>query len=68
MILNIMLDLYDVSGKLEPPTLVECLARINQEIAFKLQLLKILGYHQLCKVNKLYIEILSLSKILRCHW
>lgn len=69
-ILNIMLDLYDVSGKLEPsPPLVEYLAGINQEIhPFKLQLLKILGYQRLCKVNHLIHQILSLDRMLRCRW
>lgn len=69
-ILNIMLDLYDVSGKLEPsPPLVEYLAGIKQEIhPFKLQLLKILGYQRLCKVNHLIHQIFSLGRMLRCRW
>ena len=69
-ILNIMLDLYDVSGKLEPsPPLMEYLAGIDKGIhPFKLQLLKILGYQRLCKVNHLIHQILCLGRKLRCHW
>ena len=89
-ILNIMLDLYEISGKYESnPPLVEYLKIIHNKhkrskrhqenkytpntgntiaIPLKLKLLNILGYHQLCKLNKFIHQIIRLSKTLKRHW
>ncbi len=62
-ILNVLLDLYDLSGRFEPcPPLVgyvEKLGKTARITSCKLKLLNILGYHTLCRLNK------SLHKIYR---
>lgn len=54
-ILNILLDLYDLSGEYEPhPPLIsraKWLGDRQNISSIKLKLLNILGYHQLCKLN-----------------
>ena len=89
-ILNIMLDLYETSGKYESnPPLVEYQKIIHNKhkrskkhqenrytpntgntiaIPLKLKLLNILGYQQLCKLNKFIHQIICLSKTLKLHW
>lgn len=56
-ILNVLLDLYDLSGKYEssPPLIsrVEWLKEQNSIQSYKLRLLNILGYHRLCKLHHL---------------
>lgn len=56
-ILNILLDLYDLSGKYEttPPLIsrVKWLKEQNSIQSYKLKLLNILGYHHLCKLHHL---------------
>lgn len=60
-ILNILLDLYDLSGEYEPhPPLISRARWLGdrQNISsIKLKLLNILGYHQLCKLNHLIHRI-----------
>ena len=62
-ILNVLLDLYELSGRFEPsPSLVghvKKLGKTAQISSCKLKLLNILGYHTLCRLNK------SLHKIYR---
>ena len=56
-ILNILLDLYDLSGKYEPnPPLVNHVEKLGKTLninPYKLKLLNILGYHTLCRLNQL---------------
>lgn len=60
-ILNILLDLYDLSGKYEttPPLIsqVRWLQEQNSIQSYKLKLLNVLGYHQLCKLHHLITKI-----------
>lgn len=60
-ILNNLLDLYDLSGKYElhPPIVsrVKWLSKRVKLTSFKLKLLNILGYHRLCKLNRLIHKI-----------
>lgn len=60
-ILNVLLDLYELSGKYEenPPLInyVEKLSNIVNIKLLKLRLLNIIGYHSLCKLNKLIHKI-----------
>ena len=60
-ILNVLLDLYEFSGKYEenPPLInyVEKLSRMVNIKLLKLRLLNIIGYHNLCKLNKLIHKI-----------
>lgn len=60
-ILNVLLDLYELSGKYEvnPPLInyVEKLSKMVNIKLLKLRLLKILGYHNLCKLNRLLHRI-----------
>jgi len=60
-ILNILLDLYELSGKYEsnPPLInyVEKLSKTVSITSYKLKLLNILGYHTLCKLNKFIHKI-----------
>lgn len=56
-ILNVLLDLYELSGKYESkPPLINDVKTINKRVkitSYKLKLLNLLGYHTLCKMNKL---------------
>ena len=60
-ILNVLLDLYELSGKYEvcPPIAdyVGKLSKIMKIKPFKLKVLNILGYHTLCRINKLIHRI-----------
>lgn len=60
-ILNVLLDLYELSGKYEdnPPLInyVEKLSKVVTVKPFKLRLFNLLGYHTLCKLNKLIHRI-----------
>lgn len=60
-ILNVLLDLYDLSGRYEMhPPLINRVKWLNDRIApssIKLKLFNILGYHQLCKLNHLLHKI-----------
>lgn len=60
-ILNVLLDLYEESGKYEPtPPLinwVKWLSQYHPISSWKLKLLNIIGYHRLCKLNKLIHQI-----------
>lgn len=60
-ILNVLLDLYEESGKYEPtPPLVskvKWLSKHHSISSWKLKLLNILGYHRLCKINKFIHQI-----------
>lgn len=60
-ILNVLLDLYDLSGRYEtdPPLInrVKWLSERKSLSSIKLKLLNILGYHQLCKLNHLLHKI-----------
>ncbi len=55
-ILNILLDLYELSGKFEPnPPLIHYVEKLSKTVritSYKLKLLNILGYHTLCRLNK----------------
>lgn len=55
-ILNVLLDLYELSGQYEnnPPVIhhVEKLGKSVKIKVFKLRLLNIIGYHNLCRLNK----------------
>ncbi len=65
-ILNVLLDLYELSGNFEPkPSLIEHTKRTRSIMhikSLKLKLLLILGYHNLCKINKV------IHKIYRHHY
>lgn len=56
-ILNVLLDLYELSNRYEsnPPLInyVEKLSKTATITSYKLKLLNILGYHTLCRINKL---------------
>ena len=56
-ILNVLLDLYELSGKYEdnPPIIhyVEKLGKVVKIKDFKLRLLNLLGYHNLCRLNRI---------------
>lgn len=56
-ILNNLLDLYEISGEYEPtPPLIsraKWLSQHSSVSSWKLKLLNILGYHRLCKLNRL---------------
>lgn len=60
-ILNVLLDLYELSGKFEQnPPLIHYVEKLNKTVnitSYKLKLLNILGYHTLCKLNKLIHRI-----------
>ena len=60
-ILNVLLDLYEESGKYEPtPPLinwVKWLSQYKSISSWKLKLLNIIGYHRLCRLNKLIHQI-----------
>ena len=60
-ILNVLLDLYELSGKYEvSPPLINTVGKLNKILtikSLKLNLLNILGYHTLCKLNKLIHKI-----------
>ena len=60
-ILNVLLDLYDLSGKYESnPPLINKVKWLNERqpiTSIKLKLLNILGYHTLCKLNHLIHKI-----------
>lgn len=60
-ILNVLLDLYEESGKYEPtPPLINRVKWLSQHkslSSWKLKLLNIIGYHRLCKLNKLIHQI-----------
>ncbi len=60
-ILNILLDIYELSGKYEPrPPLIKYVRRMHNKkliTTFKLKMLYLLGYHTLCKINKLIHKI-----------
>ena len=64
-ILNVLLDLYDLSGKFEPnPPLIHYVEKLSKKVritSYKLKLLNILGYHTLCRINKF------IHRIYRCH-
>ena len=60
-ILNNLLDLYEISGEYEPtPPLIsraKWLSQHSSVSSWKLKLLNILGYHRLCKLNRLIHKI-----------
>ena len=60
-ILNVLLDLYELSGRYEPhPPLVNKLAWMKQYTSInsiKLNMLSLLGYKRLCRINKLIHKI-----------
>lgn len=60
-ILNVLLDLYESSGKYEDnPPLINYAKKLSRIVAItplKLILFNILGYHTLCKLNKLIHRI-----------
>lgn len=60
-ILNVLLDIYELSEKCEPnPPLIKYVRRMcNKKLitTFKLKMLYLLGYHTLCKINKLIHKI-----------
>ena len=60
-ILNVLLDLYELSGKYEKNPLVvhyvEKLSKVMKIKVFKLRLLNTIGYHNLCWLNKLVHRI-----------
>lgn len=60
-ILNISLDIYELSGQYEPqPLLIKYVRRLHNKkliTTFKLKMLYLLGYHTLCKINKLIHKI-----------
>lgn len=60
-VLNVLLDLYNLSGHFEsnPPLIhyVEKLSKTVNITSYKLKLLNILGYHTLCRINKLIHRI-----------
>lgn len=60
-ILNVLLDLYELSGKYEDnPPLINYAKKLSRIVAIpplKLILFNILGYHILCKLNKLIHSI-----------
>jgi hypothetical protein len=59
--LNVLLDLYDLSGRYEPdPPLIHAVKWLEGKKgihSFKLKLFNILGYHSLCKINHLIHRI-----------
>ena len=59
--LNVLLDLYDLSGRYEPdPPLIHAVKSLEGKTgihSFKLKLFHILGYHSLCKINHLIHRI-----------
>ena len=59
--LNVLLDLYDLSGRYEPdPHLIHAVKWLEGKTgihSFKLKLFNILGYHSLCKINHLIHRI-----------
>lgn len=59
--LNVLLDLYDLSGRYEPdPPLIHAVKWLERKKgihSFKLKLFNILGYHSLCKINHLIHRI-----------
>lgn len=59
--LNVLLDLYDLSGRYEPaPPLIHAVKWLEGKTgihSFKLKLFNILGYHSLCKINHLIHRI-----------
>lgn len=59
--LNVLLDLYDLSGRYEPdPPLIHAVKWLEGKTgihSFKLKLFHILGYHSLCKINHLIHRI-----------
>lgn len=60
-ILNVLLDLYELSGQYEnnPPVIhhVEKLGKSVKIKVFKLRLLNIIGYHNLCRLNRIIHRI-----------
>ena len=64
-ILNVLLDLYGLSGKYEdyPPFIhdVGKLSKVMKIKQIKLKLLLFLGYHNLCKLNKLIHYIYKIT-------
>ena len=60
-ILNVLLDLYELSGKYEdnPPVIhyVEKLGKVVKIKDLKLRLLNLLGYHNLCRLNRIIHRI-----------
>lgn len=60
-ILNVLMDLYEISGKYEncSPLIkyTKLISKKRQLKSLKLKLLLILGYHRLCKINKLIHKI-----------
>lgn len=60
-VLNALLDLYELSGKFEPnPPLINYVEKLSKTVnitSHKLKLLNILGYHTLCRINKLIHRI-----------
>lgn len=59
--LNVLLDLYDLSGRYEPdPPLIHAVKWLEGKTgihSLKLKLFNILGYHSLCKINHLIHRI-----------
>ena len=60
-ILNVLLDLYELSGRFEPnPPLIHYVEKLGKTLninSYKLKLLNILGYHTLCRLNRLIHKI-----------
>ena len=60
-ILNVLLDLYELSGRYEqnPPLIndVENIRKVVKIKSIKLRILNILGYHTLCRINKIIHKI-----------
>ncbi len=54
-ILNVLLDLYELSGNYEQnPSLIHYVEKLSKKVritSYKLKLLNILGYHTLCRIN-----------------
>lgn len=70
--LNVLLDLYDLSGRYEPdPPLIHAVKWLERKKgihSFKLKLFNILGYHSLCKSIISYTEYTgTLSKFHHHH-
>lgn len=60
-VLNMLLYIYELSGKFEPnPPLINYVEKLSKTVnitSYKLKLLNLLGYHTLCKLNKLIHRI-----------
>lgn len=60
-IINILLDIYELSGKYEQnPPLIKYVRKMHNKkliTTFKLKILYLLGYHTLCKINYLIHKI-----------